>query len=129
MRNSLALARSDWARASFIRKMDALNKRADAQLVALTLQGNRADALDVTQDALVRAYDALASFDSTRLFAPWLFTIVTRLALNHAQCQCPAVEWSDHFTASQQADPAPRALETEQQARVRAILIRNWVWG
>ncbi|GIL14916.1 MAG: hypothetical protein BroJett039_00890 [Chloroflexota bacterium] len=95
--------------------MDALNKRADA--------------LDVTQDALVRAYDALASFDSTRLFAPWLFTIVTRLALNHAQCQCPAVEWSDHFTASQQADPAPRALETEQQARVRAILIRNWVWG
>ena len=127
--------------------MENLKQRTDAQLIAETLQGNRdaygelvrrhqtfaynvalrvvgnrADALDVTQDAFVRAYDALASFDAARPFAPWLSAIVTNLALNHVQRKRPALELQDDLHAAPQFDPAQRALESEQQARVRAAL-------
>lgn len=148
MRKSLAFPMSMLAwRAPFARTMDALNKFADAQLVALALQGNhdaygelvrrhqtfaynvalrvvgnRADALDVTQDAFVRAYDALASFDATRPFAPWLSAIVTNLALNFVQRKRPAMELPEDLRATPQSDPAQRVLDSEQQARVRAAL-------
>ncbi|MDL1897642.1 sigma-70 family RNA polymerase sigma factor [Anaerolineae bacterium CFX7] len=148
MRETLTFAapRLAW-RASLARRMDALNKLADAELVARTLQGNRdafgemvrrhqtfaynvalrvvgnrADALDVTQDAFVRAYDALASFDATRPFAPWLSAIVTNLALNFVQRKRPALELQAELRAPSRADPAQRALDSEQQARVRAAL-------
>lgn len=148
MHKSLAFPMSMVAwRAPFARRMDALDKFADAQLVALALQGNRdaygelvrrhqtfaynvalrvvgnrADALDVTQDAFVRAYDALASFDAARPFAPWLSAIVTNLALNFVQRKRPALELQEDLRATPQSDPAQRALENEKQARVRAAL-------
>lgn len=148
MRKSLAFPTPMLAwRAPFARRMDALNKFADAQLVALALQGNRdaygelvrrhqtfaynvalrvvgnrADALDVTQDAFVRAYDALASFDVSRPFAPWLSAIVTHLALNFVQRKRPALELQEDLRATPQSDPAQYVLESEQQARVRAAL-------
>lgn len=128
--------------------MEALNQQADAQLVAqvllgnrdafgalvrrhqtlayniaLRIVGNRADALDVTQDAFVRAYDALASFDATRPFAPWLSAIVTNLALNYVQRKHPALSLEESESAAPQLDPTQRALENEQQARVRAALL------
>src|SRR5215213_7351225 len=96
------------------RAMESFAKQSDAQLITLALEGNREaygalvqrhqtsaynvarrvvgdaqDALDVTQDAFVRACDALASFDRTRPFAPWLHTITTNLALNFVQRQRP----------------------------------------
>jgi RNA polymerase sigma-70 factor (ECF subfamily) len=133
--------------APLVRKMNVLSKLEDAQLVAQAVQGNRdaygelvrrhqtaaynvalrvvgnrADALDVTQDAFVRAYDALATFDMSRPFAPWLSAIVTNLALNLAQRKRPVSELQEHFAASPQSDPAQRVLESEQQARVRAAL-------
>lgn len=130
--------------------MDVFSKQSDAYLVTLTLQGNRdaygalvrrhqtsayntarrivvdsADALDVTQDAFVRAYDALASFDRARPFAPWLHTIVTNLALNFVQRKRPAqsldAELDTHDTS---ANPEARALAAEQQQRVRAALLQ-----
>lgn len=133
--------------ASLARKMNVLSKLEDAQLVAHAVQGNRdaygelvrrhqttaynvalrvignrADALDVTQDAFVRAYDALATFDVSRPFAPWLSAIVTNLALNLAQRKRPALELQDDLHAASQSDPAHRVLENEQQARVRVAL-------
>jgi RNA polymerase sigma-70 factor (ECF subfamily) len=38
--------------------------------------GNRDDAMDVTQDAMLRFFSTLKSFDATRRVQPWLFTIV-----------------------------------------------------
>lgn len=150
MRKSLvfSLPMSAW-RLPLVRKMDALDRLGEAELVAearrgnrdafgelvrrhqtlayntaLRVVGNRADALDVTQDAFVRAYDALASFDNARPFAPWLSAIVTNLALNVAQRKRPAMELQDNLTAPRRSDPAQRALEAEQQARVRAALLQ-----
>src|SRR5262245_47486364 len=106
----MALARRGPLARAANRVMDLLTRADDGQLVARTLSGNtdaygelgrrhpetvynaayrlvgnRHDALDLTQDAFFRAYYALASYDPTRPFAPWIHTIVTNLALNYLE--------------------------------------------
>lgn len=41
----------------------------------LRLTGNREDAMDVTQDAFLKAYRSLGKLDDPGRFAPWLFRI------------------------------------------------------
>src|SRR5579859_1728645 len=50
--------------------------------IAYRLVGEREEALDLAQDAFVRAYAALANFDPARPFGPWINRVVTNLALN-----------------------------------------------
>ncbi len=50
--------------------------RRSAFLLALQLLGNRDDALDVAQDAMLRFFTTLHRFDPTRPVRPWLFQIV-----------------------------------------------------
>lgn len=47
--------------------------------------GNRHDAEDLTQRSLIGAYRALARFDCSRPFGPWLFTIARRQAISHGR--------------------------------------------
>jgi RNA polymerase sigma factor (sigma-70 family) len=57
--------------------------------IALRLTGRPADAEDLTQDTLVRAYRALAAWDGQRIrelaVRPWLASIVLNLARNRAR--------------------------------------------
>lgn len=50
--------------------------------VAARICRNGADAEDVTQEALVRAWRSLGSFRGDARFSTWLYRIVTNLALN-----------------------------------------------
>ena len=50
--------------------------------LALRLVSNREDALEVAQDAFVRAHGALAEFREEAAFATWLYRIVVNLARN-----------------------------------------------
>ena len=42
--------------------------------------GSASDASEITQDTFVRAFQAIARFDSRQAFAPWLFTIAANKA-------------------------------------------------
>ncbi len=55
---------------------------AMAYRVALRLVGDHHDAQDVAQEALVAAWEKLASFDADSSFSTWLYRIVARRALN-----------------------------------------------
>ena len=44
--------------------------------LAVHVLGNRTDAEDATQNAFVKAFTELGSFDDQRPFAPWLIRIV-----------------------------------------------------
>ena len=55
--------------------------------LAYRLTGNRPDAEDLTQETFVKAFRALDRFDLERPFAPWLFTIASRLAIDHLRRQ------------------------------------------
>jgi len=50
--------------------------RQAAFVLALQMLGNRDDAMDVAQDAMLRFFTSLNSFDRERPIQPWLFAIV-----------------------------------------------------
>jgi len=49
---------------------------------ALGFSGNFDDALDLSQEAFVRAYKALSRFDTTKPFFPWYYRILRNVCLN-----------------------------------------------
>ncbi len=56
--------------------------RAKAYGLAFQYTRNKEDAMDVVQDAFMRAYLNLNKFDSRRDFRPWLLSIVRNLAID-----------------------------------------------
>lgn len=56
--------------------------RQRAYGLAYQYTGNKEDALDVVQDAFLRAYQSLRRFDLSRDFGPWLLTIVRNLSID-----------------------------------------------
>lgn len=65
---------------AFDRLVERFQRQALA--VAYRLLNNRDDAMEVTQDALMKAYDKLASLSKPERFGPWLMRIVSNLSLN-----------------------------------------------
>jgi RNA polymerase sigma-70 factor, ECF subfamily len=51
--------------------------------VVLRMVRRREDAEDLTQETFVRMFRALERYDPQRPFAAWLFTIASRLAIDH----------------------------------------------
>lgn len=54
-----------------------------AYAVAYSLVGNRDDAMELSQDAFVKAFKAMKRFDLSMPFYPWLHRIVRNTSLNH----------------------------------------------
>lgn len=51
--------------------------------IALRMVRSREDAEDVAQETFVRVFRSLDRYDPNRPFAAWLYTIVSRLAIDH----------------------------------------------
>ena len=51
-----------------------------------------ADALEITQDTFVRAFQGIERFDADRNFAVWLFTIARRRCIDHFRSQPPLAD-------------------------------------
>jgi RNA polymerase sigma-70 factor (ECF subfamily) len=82
----------------------------DAYFIALGLVGNREDALDLSQEAFVRAYRNIKQVKPGRGFFPWFYQILKNLCISHLRKRkyrratsldaddCPEVEASaDNF--------------------------------
>ena len=57
--------------------------------VALRMVGNAEDARDVTQDAFVKAYRQLATFDIRYRFFSWMYRIVINESFNLIRAPAP----------------------------------------
>ena len=55
----------------------------DAYFIALGLVGNREDALDLSQEAFVRAYRNIRDVKPGRGFFPWFYQILKNLCISH----------------------------------------------
>lgn len=55
----------------------------DAYFIALGLVGNREDALDLSQEAFVRAYRNINQVKPDRKFFPWFYQILKNLCISH----------------------------------------------
>jgi RNA polymerase sigma-70 factor (ECF subfamily) len=64
---------------------DTLIRRYQRQAVAVSyrLLGRQEDALEVTQDAFLKAYTSLATLQQPAAFGGWLMRIVSNLSLNY----------------------------------------------
>ena len=114
--------------AAFERLVEKYRERA--YRLAARVLGDPEEALDVAQEAFVKAYQALPRFKGQSAFYTWLFRIVMNLALDrHRQRaarhrafgseQVPPEEWER--TA---ADEAPDAAQTAASAEDRAKITR-----
>lgn len=101
--------------------------------IAHRMTGNPHDAEEIAQDALVRAYRALATYEPERIRAlrirPWLATIVLNLCRNRARSyHAPTtpldalVEAGREPAAGAASDPAGTAMRAANRERLAARL-------
>jgi RNA polymerase sigma-70 factor (ECF subfamily) len=93
-----------------------------AAAFALAWTGNSDDALDLSQEAFVRAFRAIHRFDAARPFYPWFHRIQRKLCLNHLgrSSRLHEVPLADDFDV---AIDRPGPQEELERAE-----LRNAVW-
>jgi RNA polymerase sigma-70 factor (ECF subfamily) len=112
-----------------------LVERYQAQIHALAMRMVRRteDAQDLTQETFVRMFRALDRYDPARPFAAWLYTIATRLCIDHIRRNraklMPLVRreiGSDEEQTIELEDPGPRpddlAARSEEEQRTAALV-------
>jgi RNA polymerase sigma-70 factor (ECF subfamily) len=78
------------------------------------------DAEDLVQETFLRAYGSIARFQPDKRFSTWLFTIATRLAVDHHRARRTGVD-------VETLDPPDDRASDPHQAVVRQEQ-RDWLW-
>lgn len=120
-------------RAAFDVLIERYQRRATA--VSYRLLGNIHDALEVCQEAFIRAFRNLETLEDAQRFGPWLMRIVTNLSLNFRRSRGPRLSFEDCLQGEDEsreervadADysedrPGAKLAATELQAKVQAVL-------
>jgi RNA polymerase sigma-70 factor (ECF subfamily) len=89
---------------------------------AYRLLGDREDARDVAQGALVKAYEKLASFDPRYRFFSWIYRIVVNEALNTRERRRPSAPLAADLHGAGGAEEA--LASRERSDCVQAALLR-----
>lgn len=89
--------------------------------LAYRMTGDNVEAYDLTQEAFLRCYAALPSFNPALRFAPWLYRIATNLCINFLQSSRVRKGGADPDLALQMPDHAkqPDSLYEEKELRQR----------
>lgn len=102
--------------------------------VAFRLVGERQAALDVTQDAFVRAYRSLQTFKQDLPFGPWIKRIATNVALSWLERRAPLVslprrqnesgeDTGEETLSDESAEPERVYLEGEAAQALRGAIL------
>ena len=89
--------------------------------VAARLLGNHDDALDAAQNAFVKAYEHLSSFDQRQRFFSWLYQILRNDCLNALRSRRPSGPLPEDLAAS--GSPADAVEQAERRAAVQTALL------
>lgn len=82
---------------------------------------NRSDAEDIAQDAFVRAYIKIATFDPNKArFSTWLYTIATNLALDFLRQNKKRIDVEDIESIAELT--MPLFIEEEEQREVQGAV-------
>jgi RNA polymerase sigma-70 factor, ECF subfamily len=90
--------------------------------VALRMVGNPEDARDATQDAFVKAYQRLASFDPKYRFYSWMYRILVNECLNVNRDRKPEQALDENTEGS--GTPFDTTLEAERREQIQLALLR-----
>ena len=116
---------------SYALLVDSYSERVINYLARMT--GNRGEAEELAQDAFVRAYLALRSFDPQYKFSTWLFKIATNLCLNYLKGRKRLVHVDDYqdedgnpmwviSDSRSQSDPVHEAERRELQRQIQQAI-------
>lgn len=103
--------------------------------IVYRMLGNVHEAQDVTQEAFLRAYMNIETYDDKRKFSTWLFRIATNLAIDrirkkkpdfHLEDNVPGTADLDYHSQFSAADPLPedQLLQFEMQEWVQAEIMK-----
>jgi RNA polymerase sigma-70 factor (ECF subfamily) len=96
--------------------------------VCYRLLGERRAAQDLAQEAFIRAYERLRTYDVERPFGPWMRRVAANLCLNQlARSSPPSVSLDDERDeprAPAGSDPAVAHEQTESFEALRAAIAR-----
>ena len=97
---------------------DALVRQFQKQAVgvAYRLLNNLDDAMEVSQDALLKSFDKLRTLSRPAQFGPWLLRIVSNLALNRRRGRALRVAAPLDGTSGEDEDRGDRGLPDTRQA-------------
>lgn len=92
--------------------------------VAVRILGNRDDANDAAQNAFVKAYEKLATFDANRRFFSWLYRILVNECINLRRKRHRHEDVGDHESyLAGPASPADVVERRETRVRVQAAVL------
>jgi RNA polymerase sigma-70 factor (ECF subfamily) len=114
------------------RAFDELVRRFQGRVyaVAFRVTGNREDALDVAQEALIKAYQRINTWQPTGGFLPWLLRLTTNQAIDHLRRRKrqPQERLDETFVPESEGASVEPAVESAGQT-VRAHEIDERVRG
>ena len=87
----------------------------------LRLLSNREDAMDLSQEVFLKAYQSLGKLQDPARFGPWLFRIAHNEAFSHLRRKRPEVEWESGLAAG---ISRPRLEPLELTLAVQSALTR-----
>jgi RNA polymerase sigma-70 factor (ECF subfamily) len=112
-----------WSGGAEAREELARRHRGAAYVLALQLLGNRDDALDVAQEAMLRFFASLGRITPGRPVRPWLLTIVRNQARDFWRRQrvrrTESIDASADGLLAQIADAGPDPEESARHAELR----------
>jgi RNA polymerase sigma-70 factor (ECF subfamily) len=88
--------------------------------LAWSLLGNRAEAEDAVQEAFIRAYSNLSSFDPSKSFKTWLYAIAHKKCLDGLKKRKAEKKYRSEIWSF--ADHDPRGSSGERRTEVSAFL-------
>ena len=95
--------------------------------VCYRLLGERREAEDLTQEAFIRAYQRLDTFDIERSFGPWIRRVATNLCYNHLKRHrhlvLPLFEERDKLTGEYANNPENAIVQTECTEALRDAIL------
>jgi RNA polymerase sigma-70 factor (ECF subfamily) len=101
-----------------------------AYFAALGFVGSHNDALDLSQDAFVRAFRAIGRFDPARRFYTWYYQILKNLCLNFLRNRRNRPAPSDVFCTSDDTESPrePRSPEPLPDEQLERAELRQRLW-
>ena len=91
--------------------------------VALRMLNNREDAMDVTQNAFIKAYERLDTYNPKYKFFSWIYKIMVNESLNTIRRRKPQTE-VHHTIASSEKTPDESNSENWTMQRVQSAIIQ-----
>ena len=93
--------------------------------IAYRMLGNRRDAEDAAQDAFIRSFLGLDTFDTGRPFLPWIKQITINICLNRIKKNHPTPSLDEGLPPPREPSPGPEAqtVYRERDTQILAAIL------